>query len=89
MITNLMKFNYGQHMLFSYLCISIEGRKGSELDKDDLNGIIKLIRELTKIEHYGTIEDCPDYLIMVQPEKSYEIFCDFWDENQTYFEELY
>lgn len=84
----LLSLNAGQHMLFSYLCISIQGIRGYSLDQEDLVEILNQVIELTKLEYYEDITDCPDYQMMVNPDHSYEIFCDFWEENETYFSEL-
>jgi hypothetical protein len=86
-MTTILKMNYGQHMLFSYLCISISGRTKTVLTHEVLNELINQVIELTDQEHYDSIEECPDHMIMVNPENSYEIFCDFWDENEVYFAE--
>ena len=78
--------NYGQHLLFSYLCISLTGQ-GFELTRGQLSNLIDLIIELTDSKNYDSVEQCPDYMIMVRPENSFNIFCDFWDENRIYFVE--
>ena len=84
----ITKLNYGQHMLFSYLCISIAGRTDTVLTSEVLQELINQVIELTHEEHYDyKIEDCPDFKIMTNPENSYDIFCDFWDENEVYFVE--
>jgi hypothetical protein len=83
---NLAKLNYGQHMLFSYLCISTSGRIDTQITKEQLDRIIESVLELTDEKHYDNkFEDCPDYLIMVNPQESYQIFCDWYDENEEYF----
>jgi hypothetical protein len=84
----LLALNYGQHILYSFLCISIHGRRGSALEMNEYSEIISQVIELTDAEHYDG-EDTPDVLIMIQPEKAFEIFCDFWDENEIYFAELF
>ena len=81
----ITRMNYGQHMLFSYLCISIEGRTEITITNQALQELIDLVIELTNEEHYDSIEECPDHMIMVNPQDSYKIFCDFWDENEGYF----
>lgn len=80
----LSTLNYGQHMLYSYLCISLSGQ-GYELSLNQLSNLIDLIIELTDVNNYDSVEKCPDYMIMVRPENSFNIFCDFWEENQEYF----
>jgi hypothetical protein len=82
----LLILNYGQHMLYSYLCISLTGQ-GYELTRNQLSNLLDLIIELTHISNYETHLQCPDYMIMVNPENSFQIFCDFWEENRIYFVE--
>jgi len=82
----LTSLNYGQIILYGYLCISIEGSTGTELSTSTLSKIIELVIELTDLEHYNDEPtECPDVQIMTNPEKSFDIFCDFWEENQNYF----
>jgi hypothetical protein len=82
----IAKLNYGQHMLFSYLCISTSGRIDAVLTTEQLESIIESVLELTDEKYYDyKIEDCPDYLIMTNPQESYNIFCDWYDENEEYF----
>jgi hypothetical protein len=85
----ITSLNYGQMILFGYICTSMEGRTGNELSLSTLNQIIDLVLELTDEEHYNDEPtECPDVQIMTNPQKSFEIFCDFWDENQNYFVSL-
>ena len=84
----IIDLNYGQHLLYSYLCISIHGRRNSDITLEESAEIISQVIELTHPDHYDG-EDTPDVKIMIQPEKSFEIFCDFWDENETYFADLF
>jgi hypothetical protein len=81
----ITRMNYGQHLLFSYLCISIEGRTEKDLKPSQLEDLINDVIELTSEDNQDTIYDCADYQVMVNPEDSYKIFCEFWDENQTYW----
>ena len=86
---NITSLNYGQIILYGYLCTSIEGSTGTDLPISTLSKIIDLVLELTNVEHYnGEPMECPDVQIMTNPEKSFEIFCDFWEENQNYFVSL-
>jgi hypothetical protein len=78
--------NYGQKILFDFMCISLEGRQNSELTNDQLVVLIEGIEEYTHLAYYNDeIEQCPDYLIMVAPQNAYQLFCDFFDENEEYF----
>lgn len=82
----ITSLNYGQIILYGYLSTSIEGSKGTELPVSILSKIIDLVIELTDQEHYNNDPlQCPDVQIMTNPQKSFDIFCDFWDENQNYF----
>jgi hypothetical protein len=86
---NITSLNYGQIILYGYLCTSIEGSKGTDLSLSTLSKIIDLVLELTDEEHYNDEPtECPDVQIMTNPEKSFDIFCDFWEENQNYFVSL-
>lgn len=83
---NLTSLNYGQIILYGYLCTSIEGRKGSELSLSTLSQIIDLVLELTDLDNYDNDPlQCPDVQIMTKPQNSFDIFCEFWDENENYF----
>lgn len=85
----LLSLNYGQHILFGYLCSTIEGQTKMSLGKETLNKILTGIMELTAMDKYDfNHEQCPDVMIMMNPEISYEIFCDWYDENQEYFVNL-
>jgi hypothetical protein len=81
---NITSFNYGQVILYAYLCTSIEGRTGKSLSASTLSKIINLVIELTDEEHYNDEPtECPDVQIMTNPENSFKIFCDWYDENET------
>jgi hypothetical protein len=84
-MNNLTELNYGQIILYGYICTSLEGRLESELPLSTLSEIIEAVIELTDVDLYENIEDCPDHQIMVNPSESFNIFCDFWDENENYF----
>ena len=83
----IIDLNYGQHLLYSYLCISIHGRRNKDITLEESTELIELVIDLTREELYEG-EHTPDVQIMIQPDKSFEIFCDFWDENETYFVEF-
>jgi hypothetical protein len=86
---NITNLNYGQIVLYGFLCTSIESQSGHELSMTTLSEIIDLILELTDLENYDNDPlQCPDVQIMTNPEKSFEIFCDFYDENENYFVSL-
>lgn len=86
---NITKLNYGQIVLYGYLCTSIESQAGYELSLSTLSEIVDLILDLTNLENYNNEPlNCPDVQIMTNPQKSFEIFCDFYDENENYFVSL-
>jgi hypothetical protein len=84
----LTKLNYGQIILYGYICTSLEGQRNTELPMSILMEIIDLVIELTDEDNYEDISDCPDFQIMTNPQDSFNIFCDFWDENENYFVSL-
>jgi hypothetical protein len=86
----ITSLNYGQIILYGYLCTSMESRLPAfqPLSQTTLSEIIDLIIELTDEDNYTYHTECPDVQIMMNPEKSFEIFCDFWDENEEYFVSL-
>lgn len=79
--------NYGQKILFDFMCLSISGRKQSDLTLFELEALQEVVEDLTHPGYYNDDdESCPDYLIMVNPRNAFEIFCEFWEENQNYIE---
>jgi len=85
----LTTLNYGQMILFGYICTSLSGRTNSELPLSTLTEIIDLILEITNMDNYNSDPmECPDVQIMTNPQNSYEIFCEFFDENENYFVSL-
>lgn len=84
----LWNMNYGQHILYGYLCSSIHGQRKNELTMNELSEIESLVIELTSLELYdGKPLDTPDVQTMIRPQDSFDIFCEWYDENQTYFED--
>jgi len=80
-----LSLNFGQHILYGYICTAIQGEQEMELTFPNLENIITQVIEITHHSNYERVEECPDVQIMIHPENSYKIFCDFWDENQEYF----
>ncbi len=82
--------NYGQKILFDFMCISLSGRKNSELDLFELRELEELIVSSTNPKFYDNkIEECPDHMIMVNPSQSFEIFSEYWDENLELIETIF
>lgn len=84
----ILTLNSGQHILFGYLLTSIEGRINGDLSLDSTIQLAELVIELTDQDKYLSPLGCPDVQIMVNPQNSFEIFCDWYDENETYFQEF-
>jgi hypothetical protein len=82
--------NYGQKVLFDFSCISIEGNRCYDLTKDELMILHDFIVEQTHEDLYnGEIEDCPDHNIMVDLSCSYDVFCQFYDEHESWYNETF
>lgn len=80
--------NFGFVILFGFTATSLEGQKKSPLTDEELEIIHSTIEELLHPMNYNDdILQCPDTQIMVNPERAFEIFCDFYDENETYIVE--
>jgi hypothetical protein len=86
---NITSLNYGQIIIYGFLCTSLEGQAGQRLSKSILDEILDLTIELTHLSNYNNNpSECPDVQIMTNPQKSFDIFCDFYDENENYFVSL-
>jgi hypothetical protein len=89
---NNLSLNSGQYVLYGFLLTSIQGQRDSSynnlLTVDDTIKLVKLVIELTGDEFYVDTIDCPDVRIMIHPQDAFQIFCDWYDENETYFEEF-
>jgi hypothetical protein len=85
---NILSLNTGQHIMFGFLCNSIIGQEMYDvtynLSLNQISNIIDLVVKLTDESLYENTEECPDYKIMVNPENAFNIFCDWYDENETY-----
>ena len=90
MTDTITSLNYGQHILFGFLSTSMQSQKGSELTPFELSHIASLVEELTSLEYYeGEAVDAPDVQIMISPQDAFKIFCEWYDENVTYFQEIW
>lgn len=86
--TALLTMNYGQHVLFGFLTTSLHGNREYELMLDELSELAALVIDLTSAEYYeGENLDAPDVQIMIRPQDAFDIFSEWYDENETYFEE--
>lgn len=80
----ILSLNYGQIILYGYLTNSIYAQRGFDLTLEDISKIIDIIVETTNPEFYeDDVFECPDTEIMMYPQKSFQIFCDWYDENET------
>lgn len=84
-MNQIFSLNFGQHILYGYICTAIQGEREADLTFPELENLLIQVIEITHHSNYEGIEECPDVEIMMYPENSYKIFCDFWDENQEYF----
>jgi hypothetical protein len=73
---------YGQYILFGFLSTSLEGQLDKPLSQMQLHDIMNLVVELTSVDLYGSPDECPDVRIMVEPQNAFNIFCDWYDENE-------
>jgi hypothetical protein len=80
---------YGFVILFGFTATSLEGQKDSPLTDEQLGKIHNLLEELIDPVHYDNdVKECPDVQIMVNPSEAFQIFCDFYDENQQLIESI-
>ena len=81
--------SFGFVILYGFLSTSLEGYKGTPLTDEELIDIHDLLDELIDPVNYGDdVRQCPDVQVMVNPSQAFEIFCDFYDENQEVIEEI-
>jgi hypothetical protein len=83
-----LQLNYGEHILFGLTMTSLTGRSNRNYTVDETLEIADLVHDLCGHDFYET-EECPDFQIMINPEDTYTIFCEWFDENETYFEEYF
>jgi hypothetical protein len=85
----LTTLNYGQYILFGFLCTSLRGNRQSDLSISDLSAIVSLVVELTDSSLYDDdLTQCPDYMIMTNPSEAFDIFCNWYDENEGFLIEF-
>ncbi len=84
-----LSLNSGQYVLYGFLLTSIIARRDAHnmLTRDESIELAQLVVDLTDLELYGDTTDCPDVMVMVNPEDAFGIFCEWYDENQTHFQE--
>ena len=74
---------FGFVILYGFTATSLEGQQGFPLTDEQLVEIHNLLEELIDpINYDNDVEQCPDVQIMVNPSQAFEIFCDFYDENE-------
>jgi hypothetical protein len=84
----ILTLNSGQHILFGFLMTSLQGRSGRTYTIQETIQIAGLVKELTSIELYDNVCDTPDVQVMTKPEQTYQIFDEWFDENENYFEKF-
>lgn len=85
----ILTLNSGQHTLFGFLMTSLQVRSGRTYTIEETIEISELVKELTSTEYYDNVFDTPDVQAMNHPEIAYEIFQEWFDENETYFEDFF
>jgi len=85
----ILTLNSGQHILFGFLMTSLQGRSGRTYTIEETIEIAGLVKELTSIELYECDLDCPDVQVMTKPEQAYQIFEEWFNENEIYFEDFF
>lgn len=85
----ILTLNSGQHILFGFALTSLQGKTNRTFSLEGNIQLAKLIKELTDVELYGDVLDCPDVTIMTEPQNAYRIFDEWFEENQIYFEHFY
>lgn len=85
----LLTLNSGQHILFGFLMTSLYARSGRDsYTIEETLEIAGLVKELTALELYDNVFETPDVLLMSVPEQAYEIFDEWYDENENYFQKF-
>lgn len=81
--------NYGFIILYGFISTSLEAQQGFELTDNQLEMIHTTLDELVDLQFYNDEPlDCPDVRIMTYPQDAFEIFCEFYDENEIYFQKV-
>lgn len=81
--------NYGFNILYGFITLVLEAQQGFELTDNQLDLIHTTLDELVDLQNYNDEPlDCPDVRIMTHPQDAFEIFCEFYFENETYFQEV-
>jgi hypothetical protein len=74
----------GQHILFGMVLSKLTNELNSVVANKKLEDLAGLIQELDKPDNYDT-DLTPSEAVEEHLDKAYDIFCDFWEENQSYF----
>jgi hypothetical protein len=87
-----MKYlNHGQLVLLGYTKIALHEKfcKGFQYTPQQEECLSNFVRDYSDEEwNDNDIEKCPDWLIMTQPENSWEIFLNWFEEWQDHIEEM-
>lgn len=85
----ILSLNSGQHILFGFALTSLQGKLNRTFTLEGNIKLAELVKELTDVELYGDVLDCPDVTIMTEPHNAYKIFDEWFEENEIYFEHFY
>jgi hypothetical protein len=81
--------SFGFVILYGFTATSLEGQKGSQLTEEQLVKIHNLLEELIDPVNYDNdVQQCPDVQIMVNPSEAFDIFCEFYDENEQVIQSI-
>lgn len=85
----ILSLNSGQHILFGFVLTSLQGKTNRIFTLEANIKVAELVKELTDVELYGDVLDCPDVTIMTEPQNAYKIFDEWFEENEIYFEHFF
>ena len=81
--------SFGFVILYGFTATSLEGQQGFPLTDEQLIKIHDLLEDLIDPIYYDNdVQQCPDVQIMVDPSQAFEIFCDFYDENEQLIQSI-
>lgn len=86
---NIFTLNSGQHILFGFLLTSLQGQANRNFNVEETIKVAELVVELTNVKLYIHSDYCPDVMIMIDPENAYDIFYDWYEENESYLGDFF
>ena len=83
----ILSMTNGQHILYGMICSHLTEDFNYDPTIEDSIKMIELVKELDSPENYDS-ELTPSEGMEEHPEKVYEIFWDFYEENEEYILDL-